>query len=359
MKKIFGLFSLLLMISTSSMAYSSSHVTYHSSVRSSPSRTSGGGGSSLFKSTTKTNSYNNSGGNSNKYSYNNSPKPTYVVKPSSNTSTTNATSNNSSSFVSRVERDVENFIGEKPKQVTPPPTFANTSKPNSGVVAKTSVSNTPVATSNLSTKKTYTNLALTSAATAAVVSSSGEKSNFAATTKSNVNNDNSATIKPSVNSPPVVSLTTNKTYENLGNSTPQQPNQVLVEPSNQQNTGSVGYVRQIPSPSTNTYNTTNNYNNDNNGGYNNSNSLTNSVVNYLVLDHLINGNKKEVIVNNYTNNVNESQVLPTKQVIVSENKSNLSKDVQDNNDSGDFIKLFFVLILLGLGLFFMFKIINN
>ncbi len=260
---------------------SSTYSSYRSSTFSSPSKTSSNSGKSSYTykpSTTKTSSYN---------SY-----PTQTTKVVSNTApSTTSSKPDTSTFIGRIEQRIDNFEDRGS-------TYSATTKLTAPV---NKVSTAPVSNSaqnkSLSKNKAY----LTSGVAAGVVAgslASDSKNTFASTSKQNVNNDNSAVVKPSVNSPPVNSLSVNKTYASLSNNTP-IPKATLVplavNPNSTTTSSSYNntYVRNNPQPIPYVVN---NYNNsvDNSGR-----GLTNTLMNYALISSIMHHDKPTTVVNNY------------------------------------------------------------
>lgn len=304
-KKIVNLVFIFCFLSTSAIA-SSSYKSYSSGKSYSSSRSSySSSRSSGYSGSSRSSSYSPSKSSS----YSSTVKPSYSdtsYKSNSNTykSGNSATNNNpDNSFIGKIERKIDNYEDRNS-------TFKSTTKLSAPVnkVSTAQVSNG----STLSSNKAY----VTSGVAAGVVAgslASDSKDTFTSTSTKSVNNDNSAIIKPSVNSPPVLAngLSSNKTYSGLNSTNVIIPNEV-----NRQNQ---------PTP----YVVNNNYNNSTGGG-----SFTNTLLNYALISSLM-GHDKPTVVNNYNTQQGVSSSNSVESDVYLQKDDNKSLKSEETSVSGD------------------------
>lgn len=334
LKKIVNLVLIFCLLSTSAIA-SSSYKSYSSSRSSySSSRSSGYSGSS------RSSSYSPSKSSS----YSSTVKPSYSdtsYKSNSNTykSGNSATNNNpDNSFMGKIERNIDNYEDRNS-------TFKSTTKLSAPVnkVSTAQVSNG----STLSSNKAY----VTSGVAAGVVAgslASDSKDTFTSTSTKSVNNDNSAIIKPSVNSPPLSNgISVNKTYVGLNNNTPVPTSTTTPLSVNKQ------YVEYSGQP---TPYVVNNYNNNNNS-VDSSGSLTNTLLNYALISSIMNHDKPKVV-NNYQNSQNVSSASDIESKIrLQQDNNQQPKDSKENSSSSSGLGFLIILGLVAIVLLGFFAII--
>lgn len=317
MKKIINLFFIVITIMFICVDNANAYSSYSrgSSYRSSGSSYSGSKSSTFSSSSRKGSNYSYKTSSNSGYKSNN-----YNTTNSSNNSLSGNSKPDTNTFVGRIEQKIDNYEDRNS-------TFKSTTK-LSAPVNKTSTTSIS-SDKNLSGNKAY----LTSGMAAGVVAgslASDSKDTFASTSTKNVNNDNSAIIKPSANSPPVLAngLSSNKTYSGLNSTNVIIPNEV-----NRQNQ---------PTP----YVVNNNYNNSTGGG-----SFTNTLLNYALISSLM-GHDKPTVVNNYNTQQGVSSSNSVESDVYLQKDDNKSLKSEETSVSGDHFLMILALAAIILLAFF-------